>query len=131
MFAVFLLALPTITSIHAEEKTPEKAVIATSEKDGMKLSDAALKTIEVKTEKISSTEGSFQVPISSLVYSLDRIGIYRQRSQWIKFIPVEILKKHNPSTIKTTDLQSGDLIIVQGVPLVRAAEMEAFQGEEE
>lgn len=107
---------------------PGKAIMAANRKDGIKLSETAIKTLGLSYQPISG-EGKFSVPAKSAVYSKDELGVYRYRDGWFKFIDVELINKTDAVVmIKTSELKSGDQIVKDGVALLRAAELEAWGG---
>lgn len=118
---------------HEEEEGggrfgPGKAITAASKKDGIQLSEKALKTLGINYVSVTG-EGTFKVPLKSVVFSQDEVGIYRFRSGWHKIIDVQLVSKTaTEAVIKTSELNSGDQIAKDGVPLLRAAELEAWGG---
>ncbi len=129
--AVLLIAFVAKNKFRHEQKKDQlKAVLETSKEYGFRLSEIAVKTIGVNS--IQVPEGSsVKIPESALVYSLDQIGVYRLRNQWFKFVNVKVLNQADESLISSKELVSHtDQIVINGSGLLRAAEMEAFGGEE-
>lgn len=127
-FIIVALVLVIGISVHAEEAG--KAISEASPEKGIMLSNEAKKNIGLQTIKLSSS-GSFSVPKSCLVYTKDRVGVYRFLNNWLTFVPVKIISK-NPSSavITSSELTLGTDIVSEGAALVRVSEMEAFAGEE-
>ncbi len=118
-FLLFVLAGVGACKGRESQPTPVKAILETSATGEFRLSDKAIRTIGLVMQPIQSA--SETIPESALVHSLDKMGVYRFRKGWFKFIPLET---------RSAELASGDQIVVQGVALLRVAEMDAFGGEE-
>lgn len=119
---------------HEEEEEggsrfgPGKAITAANKKDGIQLSEKASKTLGLSYVTVSGN-GTFRVPLKSVVFSQDEVGIYRFKAGWHKLLDVELVSKTaSEAVIKTPELNSGDQIAKDGVPLLRAAELEAWGG---
>ncbi|MBI5246839.1 MAG: hypothetical protein HY923_06625 [Elusimicrobia bacterium] len=126
--ALLALSFPSLSI--AEEPAPQPAVETSPEK-GMRLTDAALKTLEVKTEAAGAQRASYQLPASALVYSQDRIGVYRLREGWFKLIKVTLLgRPGTKASVRTAELKAGDRIVTRGAALLRVAQMDAEGGAE-
>lgn len=89
---------------------PDKAVTAAEESKGIRLSDKARAAINIRTEKVGA---SGKVPPSALLKSGDETFVYWARDGWFKRI--------RPATV-----DAGDEIVVEGVALLRVAELDAF-----
>lgn len=99
-----------------------KAIEEVKEQDGFKLSDEALKSLNVKLESINSSE--FKISKQSLVTSKNQKGIYRYRDGFFKFLEIKILKEESGDyLVKCNDLKFGDQIVVSGVGLLRVADV--------
>ncbi len=108
---------------------PGKAITAANKKDGIQLSEKALKTLGVTYGSTTGTSGTFKVPLKSVVFSQDEVGIYRFKEGWHKLIEVVLVSKTaSEAVIKSSELHTGDQIVKDGVPLLRAAELEAWGG---
>lgn len=117
---------------HEEEPSagvgPGKAVLAASKSDGIRLSEKALQTLQIKTLPIQSVS-DLQVPIAALVFHQAETGIYRFRDGWFKLIPVQMRsRKAESARISSPEIQTGDQVAVSGVPLLRVADLEAWGG---
>lgn len=107
---------------------PGKGIVKADEKLGFILSNEALKNFEVKTIKLEGT-GPWGVPLSARMLSKEEINIYRVRNGFIKRIDFSLMeKKGSLIKIKSSDLQSGDEVITNGVGFVRIAELTAYGG---
>lgn len=120
-------------SEHEEENSPnvgpEKAVTFASEKLGIKLSDVATKNIGIEVSKISQHGDYFSVPLSAFIFNKDKVGIYRKRDSLYKLIEVQLKKEGGQSLIKPqnpSDLSPGEEIVINGVGLLRIAELQSF-----
>ncbi len=124
---------------HGDEKNdrfgPGKAILAASKKQGIQLSDVAITTLGVTTAKIDklTPAGFLQVPLSAAVFYQDEVGVYRFKDGWFKLIEVDVVSKTKNHVIvknkpKHLGLSSGDRFATSGVPLLRAAELEAWGG---
>lgn len=125
------LCLFWIVFIIEEREASSQAVIAISKTEGFKLSEKAIQTLGVKTGiPTSFGQSVFEVPSESLVYSEFRVGIYRLREDWFKFIEVDRVHRLAPfSRVHTKEfnsLRSQDRVAIQGAPLLRVVEMEEF-----
>lgn len=112
------------------EERPGKAVFEYSVESGMKLTEKALKNIEVKTTKVSS--GSQQaISANALVYFQDQIGVYRLRNGWFKLVKVQLIKKGSSEVvIQSPELGADDEVAIHGADLLRVSEMDAAGGGE-
>lgn len=120
-------------SVRAEDTTSEqsKAVVEVSEELGFKLSPKAVQIIGVLTRPSEATAGSLTLPKSALVNSLDQLAVYRLRDRWFKLVIVTLAStKGDLVTVRTSDIQASDQIVIQGVALLRVSDMEAFGGGE-
>ncbi len=109
----------------------KKAVPETSKTDGFRLSEKATRTIGL-TAKPIATAPEFTMPERALVRSLDILAIYRIRNGWYKLVPVEIVRrKESELTVRSHEIKAGtDYVVISGIELLRATEMEAFGGGE-
>lgn len=119
-------------SHEEEEVSPSvgagKAVTEANKKEGLKLSEKAIASLGITYLPASSSETQ-QLPLSCVVFFQDEAGVYRVRNGWIKLIEIEITARKNAEiTFKTREIAAGDQIVKGGVPLLRAAELEALSG---
>ncbi len=119
---------------HGEEEEtsssvgPDKAVTEANPDDGFKLSEKALKALEIQTRAITS-QGTVTIPATSLVEFKDEIAVYRLRDGHFKLIKGTAQKEGQTVLFKpriSSDLKSGDHVVTNGVPLLRVAELDAF-----
>lgn len=109
---------------------PSKAALEASAKKGFRLSAKAVATIGVETKKFAG-HGPLLIPQAALVYYGDSIGVYRHLDDWFKLVPVKIGKKlANQVLIKSDELGKDPEIAISGSALLRATEMDIFEGEE-
>jgi hypothetical protein len=74
MKATLFFLLLAASAVSMAEERPGKAVYEISSELGMKLTDRALKNIEVQTKKLPDG-GALVAPTSSLVYFQDQVGV--------------------------------------------------------
>ncbi|MBI2707627.1 MAG: hypothetical protein HYX35_04880 [Proteobacteria bacterium] len=130
-FSVFLLTVGLVPLVYADSKDSGKAIIAASETLGFQLSKKASETIGIKIGLVEGN-GNYTVPKQALVRFQNHIGIYRVRENWIKLILVRVKAETNSTyIIQTNDLQKADHVVIQGVPLLRIADLDAHGGVEE
>ena len=123
-----LLVLPGRRFATAEEAPPHAAIESSPEK-GIRLSAAALKSLEVGTEPIGARRETYQIPAGALIYSQDRVGVYRMRDGWFKLIKVVLLGRPAArATVRTAEFKPGDRVATRGVALLRVAEMDIEGG---
>lgn len=105
---------------------PGNAVTAANPETGFQLSDEAFKTLGIKTQALP---GNNTFPKQAIVYFKDETGVYRQRDGWYKLIEGKAESQGNRVRFvphNRQDLRAGDQIVVDGVPLLRVAELDAF-----
>lgn len=143
LFVFFYLAVATISfadepkpkkDISAEEKPngigPEKAITNANKSDGFKLSEIAVKKLEIKTFKILSKD-FIKVPTTSLVFFQSEVGIYRVRSGWYRLIPIKILNKGtSETTIASSEIKNEDEVVIHGSDLLRLADLNLWSSDE-
>lgn len=119
---------------HEEEENdsarfgPTKAITMANKKDGFKLSEKAIKMLGISYIAVNGN-GTFKVPAKSVAFFQDELGVYLFKDGWHKLIEVELVSKNQTEiVIKTEELKTGDQIANDGVPLLRAAELEAWGG---
>lgn len=119
---------------HGEEEEvsssvgPGKAVTEANPSKGFKLSEKALKTLEIQARSIDR-RGQITIPETCLVEFKDETGIYRWRDGYFKLIEGTAQKTGRAIIFKprsSSDLQPGDQVVTNGVPLLRVAELDAF-----
>lgn len=106
---------------------PGKAVLE-AKNDGkkLKLSPEAQTKIGLKFSKISAQGGAFQIPKSALVEYQASTAVYRLgQDGFVEMIQVKVLRREADSVVITGALEANEQIAVSGVPLVRAAQLEA------
>ncbi len=110
---------------------PDKAVTAANKKEGIRLSEGAVKTLGLSYSPIAGDK-TFRVPLKAVVFFQNETGIYRFKDGWYKLIEVDVVSKSAAeATVKSSELKAGDQVVITGVPLLRAAELDATGGSEE
>ncbi len=126
------LALGALSSSALELETSghSKAVLEASVDSGFKLSDKALRSLQLKFQLV--VPGKIQVVMpTTLVHHQDQVGVYRLRNGFYKLVSVHVANQvPNKISVECSDLKSGDQIVSQGVALLRVVDMEAFGGEQ-
>jgi len=116
---------------HEEEGSsrigPDKAITAASKKDGIQLAEKAVKRLALAS--VEAKGPAPRVPSKSLVFYQGETGVYRLRNGWYKLVDVKVTERGaTDSVVRSSELQGGDRIVSEGVPLLRVAEMEAWGG---
>lgn len=102
-----------------------KAVIEASEKEGLKLSEKALKNLELEFQTM--TDKRIQaVPISSLVHFQDFAAVYRERAGWFKMVEIEPTIHGSYAQFTSKDILSGDRIVTKNSGLIRVIDLDVF-----
>lgn len=113
-----LLAVSAAASGEHEEASsrtgPGKAILEASAERGLKLSEAALKRLGIKTARLTNPP---RVPKLSLLQTAEETSVYRLREGWFKRVHAD-------------DVKAGDVVVVAGAPLLRVAELDVLGGEE-
>jgi hypothetical protein len=130
---IFFCVMPlSIGESSKPESAEGLAVQEFSTENGLKLSKKAVESLELKDLAIQSLDSLSKIPLSSIVYFGAKVGVYRLRNGWYKLIPIEIAKKSEGfCQIKTAEVRPGDRVVIQGVDLLRVAEMEALSAGED
>ncbi len=106
---------------------PDKGVLVANEKSGFKLSPEATKNFKLKFQAYSGWPIS--LPLDSILQTTEEKNIYRVRDGFIKRIDISILSKSKTElTFTSSDLMSGDQIVISGLGFLRMAELAAFGG---
>ena len=99
-----------------------KAIENVDEVQGFKLSKEAVSTLKLALKSMSTN--TLSIGKNSIVISKSNKGIYRYRSGFFKFIPVQIIKElENGYLIKVETFEFGDQMVVQGVDLLRVSDV--------
>ncbi|HVK61315.1 MAG TPA: hypothetical protein VM432_07185 [Bdellovibrionales bacterium] len=116
---------------HDHESDPheenEKGIVEASEAKGIRISPEAHKNFGIRT--LGFTSGAIVLPKSAIFFGLQEKNLYRLRDGFYKRIDFQtITKTKNEFTISSTDLKSGDQIVIEGLGFLRIAEIAAFGG---
>ena len=115
-------------SIKENSATRANAILSYTDKDGLRLSEIAVKTFGIATKPIQGN-GTFQVPTSSLVYFQDHMGVYRLKSGAYKLLLIQMVNRTSlDHLIRGEELKAGDVLVTAGASLLRVAEMQALYG---
>lgn len=100
---------------------PDKA-IQEAGPHGFKLSPEAVKTIGVKLIGVSGP--TVTLPRIYLASSKDKIGVYRFRNGFFKFIPVTIRSSNTSDyVVASPELAPGDQVVTEGVGIVAISDV--------
>ena len=119
---------------HGEEEAPKnvgpnKGITSYDEKKGFVLSAEATKNFRIESLRIDGS-GPWSVPPRTLVITGEEKSVYRFRDGFLKRIRIEVQKKTKESiSIVTSQLKSGDAVIVSGAGFLRIAEVDLTSGE--
>ena len=126
--SAIIVALNSTLAIAGERKG--KAVYEVTKENGMRLTPEALKNIEIQTSVLQKS-GIVKIPKDALVLFQENTGVYRLRDGWFKLVRVKIqAKKETFLDVQSSELQSGDEIVVHGGDLLRVSELDALGGGE-
>lgn len=103
---------------------PGKAVIAANEKEGIKLSNKAVKGLELKYAPVNGSQ--ITVERNALIKFQDFLAVYRLRDGWFRMIEIEPKFQGNHAVFSSKDLQPGDQIVVSNGALLRVVELDVF-----
>ncbi len=98
-----------------------KAVLELDKQKGFKLSPEAYQALGVKHQRVEN--GQFHIPKSALVRMKNTTGIYRYKDQFFSLISVGVLNEDKNQYHLKTPLKAGDHVVVQGVELLRVADI--------
>lgn len=99
-----------------------KAIVEVDESKGFKLSPEAIQSLKLQLSPANSSK--IEIKKSTLVSSKNIKGIYRFRGGFFKLVPVKIISEKNGSySVEATDITFGDQIVVNGLGLLRVADV--------
>lgn len=104
---------------------PGKAVVEASEKDGLKISEKALKNLDLEFMAVSN-RSTFTVPIAALVHFQDFSAIYRERGGWFKMVEIDPVIRGSVAQFASKDISPGDRIVVRNSGFIRVIELDVF-----
>lgn len=130
LIVVCLLFAPRAFTEEAEEGKkgrvgPGKAVIEASEKEGLKLSEKAIRNLDLEF-LVASHTSAITVPISSLVHFQDFAAIYRERAGWFKMIEIEPVIRGASAHFTSKDILPGDRIVTMNAGFIRVIDLDVF-----
>lgn len=128
-FVTFLtLSVHSFAEEAAEGKKdrigPGKAVIESSEKEGLRLSQRAVKNLEL--EYMTATSSTLKVPISSLIQFQDFSAVYRERAGWFKMVEIEPTLLGESVQFTSKDILKGDRIVTKNAGFLRVIDLDVF-----
>lgn len=103
---------------------PGKAVIEATEKDGLKLSEKALKNLDL--EYITTNVSALAVPVAALVHFQDFSAIYRVRGGWFKMVEIEPVIHGSTAHFSSKDILPGDRIVTRNSGFIRVIDLDVF-----
>ncbi len=106
---------------------PDKGIVEKSEKEGIKLSDEAIKTMGIKTIDVQSQQ--IEIPIAALVRIKDEKYVFRLRNGWFKRVEFKVIQKGaDKLTLNSSDLSAGDKVAIEGLGFLRTSEIYSEEG---
>ena len=107
---------------------PDKGIVEASEDRGIKLSPEALKNFELKMTKLSGSS-PWKLPLSARLLAGEEVNLYRHRDGFFKRIDfTAVASTSSEVTVRSSELNSGDEIVIGGIGFLRIAELAAFGG---
>lgn len=107
---------------------PDKGILSASKELGIQLSPLVEKNFEIKRIKVGN-EKSILIPAGALVKSGKEVNLFRLRENYYKRIDFETIKKQGTQIeVRSSNLKSGDEIVVEGNGFLLTAEIAAFGG---
>lgn len=133
-FLILCIFIPFYVHAHEAGETqaqigPGKAVEAYDKHTGIKLSAKALKALQVETMKVTSADPV--VPQSAVLMIQSKTALFALRNGWFKRIEVKASRDGGTYKITSKEIKPGDQIVVRGAPLLRVAEMNVSDVDEE
>ena len=110
---------------HKDRIGVGKAVVAASEKEGIKLSDKAIKNFSLEFQNVNGIS-QVLVPVTALVRFQDFTAIYRERDGWFRLVEIEPHIKGNSAQFTSKEIKPGDRIVMQNAGLIRVVELDVF-----
>lgn len=105
----------------------DKGILEKSESEGFKLSEEAVKTMDIKTMDVHSQQ--VEIPITALVRIKDEMYIFRLRGGWYKRIELKIIQKGTDKlTLNSNHLSNGDKVVTKGLGFLRTSEIYSEEG---
>lgn len=127
--ASFLIAFNAFSEEAEEGKKgrvgPGKAVVEASEKEGLKLSEKALKNLELEFTTANNAS-VLVVPVTALVHFQDFSAIYRERAGWLKMVEIEPVIHGATAQFTSKDILPGDRIVTKNSGFVRVIDLDVF-----
>lgn len=103
---------------------PRKAVVAANQKQVFKLSEKALKTLELELMPIENSR--ILVPRNALIQFQDFAAIYRLRDGWFRIVEVEPAMSGERAMFSSKEFKPGDKVVVKNGSLLRVVELDVF-----
>ena len=125
-FVFFLIGSQSLATEETHEKGKLPAsVIAHDPEQGFKLSDAAIKRLGIRFEKLTGV-GPWDVPRTALVKIKRSVGVYRQVDGFLTLVLVETIG--TGTRVRSVDLREGDRIAVEGGGFLRVIDLDLSGG---
>ena len=104
---------------------PGKAVVEASEKEGLRLSEKAVKNLDLDFI-VSSKSATITIPVSSLIRFQDFSAIYRERAGWFKMVEIEPVVHGTTAQFTSKDILPGDRIVTKNAVFMRVIYLDVF-----
>lgn len=99
-----------------------RAILEVSEAEGFRLSKEAFQVLDIKFK--DAEQDRIQIKKDVLVSYQNKMGVYRYRNEFFKFIPVTIKEqKQDQYLVQSPSLQSGDKVVTSPVGLIRITDV--------
>lgn len=102
-----------------------KAVTAASEKEGLRLSEKAVKSLDLNFVTVAQSS-ALTIPATSLVRFQDFTAIYRERSGWFKMVEIEPVIQGTSVHFTSKDILPGDRIVTKNAGFIRVIDLDVF-----
>ena len=104
---------------------PGKAVLEAKEADGIRLSEKAIRNLNLSFIPVEANSPS-RLPVSALVKFQDFTAVYRKRDGWFKMVEVEPRVLNEAVLISSKDLKPGDELVVENASLLRVVDLDVW-----
>lgn len=140
LLILVLFVIETLAFAHEGGETtaqvgPGKAVEVFAPDKGFKLSQKAVNMIGIKTAAFA-TDTPIIAPKKAAISTKEDVAIYIFRDGFFIFTPIKVISQStNSLTLSSSEIKSGDQIVVEGAALLRVAHLnllttESYESEE-
>lgn len=104
---------------------PGKAVLEAKESDGIRLSEKAIRNLNLSFVAVGA-DGTSRLPVSALVRFQDFTAVYRKREGWFKMVEIEPRIHNGTALVSSKDLKSGDELVIENASLLRVVDLDVW-----